>query len=157
MDQPGLEAQPAQPAPPPWASGAPFVPYAPPGAVSDMAGRRVLADGSTDSCFKCGDGLALAAAHLDADRIFRRAVRVDIKHEAGGASMITFGGCQLFDGRRRRRLCLFLGGVGRGWCLWGCFFGIRLISASTAEPAGLRAAGQQNYSHQGSHGSLCCQ
>ena len=33
MDQPGLEAQPAQPAPPPWASGAPFVPYAPPGAA----------------------------------------------------------------------------------------------------------------------------
>ena len=33
MDQPGLEAQPAQPAPPPWASGAPFVPYVPPGAA----------------------------------------------------------------------------------------------------------------------------
>ena len=33
MDQPGLEAQPAQPAPPPWASGAPFVRYAPPGAA----------------------------------------------------------------------------------------------------------------------------
>jgi len=106
-----------------------------------MAGRLMFTDRSTYGGFKCGNGLALAAGHFHADRVCRRAVLVHVEDEAGGAGVVRF------DGRRRRRLCLTHGGdVGRWWCL-GSIFGICLFSASAAEPAGPRAAGQQGEAH----------
>jgi hypothetical protein len=102
-----------------------------------VAGRLVFTDCPRYGSFEGGNGLALAAGHLDADRVRRRAVLVHVEDEAGGAGVVSIGGGQLFDGRRRRRLCL------DWWCL-GSTFGIRLFGASAAEPAGASAAGQQD-------------
>jgi len=117
-------------------------PYSSAGAVSDVAGRLVFTDRSRDCGFEGRNSFALAAGHFHSDRVRRRAVPVHIEHEAGGAGVISIGGGQLFDGRRRRRIGL--GGL--WWCL-GSIFGICLFSASAAEPAGPRAAGQQGEAH----------
>ena len=76
-----------------------------------MAGRLVFTDCPRYCGFERCHGLALAAGHLDADRVRGRAVLVHVEHEAGGAGVISISGGQLFDGRRRRRI-----GLG-GWRL----------------------------------------
>ena len=102
-----------------------------------MTGRRVLADRSAYGSFERCHGLALAAGHFYSDWIFRRAVRVDVEHEAGGAGVVPFGGGQLLD--RWWRWCLALWRFGSGSSLggWVLFLGF------AAKPAGPRAAGQQ--------------
>ena len=82
MDQPGLEAQPAQPAPPPWASGAPFVPYVPPGAAPVV---QVPMQGAPLQ-FPLGleGGLPLAGGGLMARRRAADALRRDAEGGAGG-------------------------------------------------------------------------
>ena len=98
-----------------------------PGAVAHMAGRRIFTNRSRHGSFEGRHSFALPAGHLDADGVRRRAILINVEDQAGGAGVVSVSMSQLFDGRRR----------------WGSFFGIRLFSASAAEPAGLRAAGQQ--------------
>ena len=102
-----------------------------------MAGRLVFTDCPRHGGFEGRYRLALAAGHFYSYGFRGRAVLVHIEDEAGGAGVVRF------DGRRRRRLCHFGGDVGRWWCL-GSIFGIRLFGATAAEPAGPRAAGQQD-------------
>ena len=101
----------------------------------------MFTDRSTDCCFEGRNSFALAAAHLDADRVRRRAVLVHVEDQAGGAGVISVGGGELFDGRRRRRIGLGgwrLGSSGSlGW--WILLFGL-----AATKPAAARARGQQD-------------
>ena len=86
MDQPGLEAQPAQPAPPPWASGAPFVPYVPPGAAPVVQVPMQQYPPGAPLQFPLGleGGLPLAGGGLMARRRAADALRRDAEGGAGG-------------------------------------------------------------------------
>ena len=111
----------------------------------------MFTDRSTYGGFEGRDGLALAAAHLDADRVRGRAVLVDVEHEAGGAGVISIGGGQLFDGRRRRRI-----GLG-GWRLGssGSLGWILLFGLAAAKPAAARARRQQHAAEESANDSHC--
>ena len=117
-----------------------------------MAGRLVFTDRSTYGGFEGRYRFALAAAHLDADRVRRRAVLVDVEDEAGGAGVVSIGGGQLFDGRRRRRIGLGgwrLGSSGSlGW--WILLFGL-----AAAKPAAARARRQQHAAEESANDSHC--
>ena len=92
-------------------------PYSSPGAVSDMAGRRVFTNRSRHGGFEGRHSLALAAAHLDADGVRRRAILINVEDQAGGAGVVRVGGLPAlrraaaaaplsFSRRRRARLVL---------------------------------------------------
>ena len=55
-------------------------PYSSPGAVAHMAGRRIFTNRSRHGSFEGRYRLALAAAHLDSDRIFRRAILINVEN-----------------------------------------------------------------------------
>jgi hypothetical protein len=55
-----------------------------------MAGRLVFTDRSTYGGFERSNSFALAAGHLDADRVRGRAVLVHVEAEAGGAGVVSF-------------------------------------------------------------------
>ena len=69
-------------------------------------------------------------------RGFRRAVRVDVEHEAGGAGVVPVGGLPAL-----RRVVAAAPLSALGAC--GAAFLVSGFLGTAAEPAGLRAAGQQ--------------
>ena len=71
--------------------------------------------------------------------------------EAGGAGVVSVCCCQLFDGRRRRRI-----GLG-GWRLGssGSLGWILLFGLAATKPAAARARGQQHAAEESANDSHC--